>query len=157
MSAGSRIEIRHATRDDVTLILAFIRELAEYEKLAHDVVATEQGLRETLFPETGRPLAEVLIAEHDARPAAFALFFQNYSTFLAKPGIYLEDLFVRGQFRGKGIGRGLLAHLAELGRERGYGRLEWSVLDWNEPAIRFYESLGAEPMSHWTVYRLTLE
>ena len=102
MSAGSRIEIRHATRDDVALILAFIRELAEYEKLAHDVVATEQGLRETLFPESGRPLAEVLIAEHDARPAAFALFFQNYSTFLAKPGIYLEDLFVRGEFRGKG-------------------------------------------------------
>ncbi len=155
MTSPQGVEIRTASPDDVGLILSFIRELAEYEKLDHEVVASEQDLRETLFGD--RTVAEVLIAEHESRPAGFALFFHNYSTFLGKPGIYLEDLFVRPEFRGKGIGRMLLEHLAKLGRERGCGRLEWWVLDWNEAAIRFYESLGAEAMSDWTVYRLTLE
>ncbi len=155
MTSPQGVEIRTASPDDVGLILSFIRELAEYEKLDHEVVASEQDLRETLFGD--RTVAEVLIAEHESRPAGFALFFHNYSTFLGKPGIYLEDLFVRPEFRGKGIGRSLLEHLVRLGRERGCGRLEWWVLDWNEPAIRFYESLGAEAMSDWTVYRLTLD
>jgi len=137
------------------LILTFIRELAEYEKLAHEVVATEQRLRQSLFPDHGRPAAEVVIAEQDARPAGFALFFHNYSTFLAKPGLYLEDLFVRPEYRGRGIGRGLLSYLAKLGRERGCGRLEWWVLDWNEPAIEFYRRIGARALDEWTVYRLT--
>ena len=155
MTSPQGVEIRTASPDDVGLILSFIRELAEFEKLDHEVVASERDLRETLFGD--RTVAEVLIAEHESRPAGFALFFHNYSTFLGKPGIYLEDLFVRPEFRGKGIGRSLLEQLVRLGRERGCGRLEWWVLDWNEAAIRFYESLGAEAMSDWTVYRLTLE
>ena len=144
--------IREATEDDVPLILSFIRELAEYEKLAHEVVATEDGLREGLFGE--RRYAEVLIAEHDGSPAGFALFFHNFSTFLGKPGIYLEDLYVNPVFRGTGIGKKLLVHLARLAKRRGCGRLEWWVLDWNEPAIGFYESLDATAMDDWTVYRL---
>jgi GNAT superfamily N-acetyltransferase len=151
----SGIEIRPATEADVPLILAFIKELAEYERLSHEVSATEDDLREWLFGE--RPAAEVLIAHTNALPAAFALFFHNFSTFLGKPGIYLEDLYVRPGFRGAGIGRALLVHLAKLARERGCGRLEWSVLDWNEPAIRLYKSLGASPVSGWTVYRVTGE
>lgn len=149
------IRVREAAGDDVPLILSFIRELAEYEKLSHEVVATEESLRETLFGE--RRYAEVLIAEQDEAQAGFALFFHNYSTFLGKPGIYLEDLYVRPEFRGDGIGRALLARLARLAVERDCGRLEWWVLDWNEPSIGFYKKIGAVPMDEWTVYRLTGE
>jgi GNAT superfamily N-acetyltransferase len=147
------IGVREATEDDVPLILFLIRELAEYERLSHEVVATEEGLRETLFGE--RRYAEVLIAEHDGAPAGFALFFHNFSTFLGKPGIYLEDLYVKPEFRGTGIGKKLLIHLAGLAKERGCGRLEWWVLDWNEPSIGFYKKLGAVPMDDWTVYRVS--
>lgn len=146
------IYIRAATEGDVPLILSLIRELAEYEKLSHEVVATEEELRTNLFGE--RPFAEVLIADHDGDPAGFALFFHNFSTFLGKPGIYLEDLYVKPEFRGAGVGKRLLAHLARLAKERGCGRLEWWVLDWNEPSIGFYDSVGAVAMDDWTVYRL---
>ncbi|HEX2211255.1 MAG TPA: GNAT family N-acetyltransferase [Longimicrobium sp.] len=148
------LRIRPAREADVPLILRFIRELADYERLLHEVVATEDRLRGTLFG--ARPAAEVVIAEDgDGEPLGFALFFHNYSTFLAQPGIYLEDLYVRPEARGRGAGRALLAHLARLAKERNCGRLEWWVLDWNESAIRFYRSLGAQPMSDWTVFRLT--
>lgn len=147
--------IREATEEDVPLILAFVRELAEYEKLSHEVVATEEALRDSLFGE--RRVAEVLLGYVEDEPAAFALFFHNFSTFLGKPGIYLEDLFVRPEFRGTGLGKAMLSHLAGLAKERGCGRLEWWVLDWNEPAIGFYKGLGAEPMDEWTVYRVTGE
>lgn len=150
---GGRIELRTATPDDVGLILDFIRQLAEYEKLSHEVVADEALLRQTLFGD--RQVAEVVIASYDGEPAGFALFFHNFSTFLGRPGIYLEDLFVIPRLRGRGIGRVLLSHLAKLALERGCGRLEWWVLDWNEPAIRFYERLGAQEMDEWTVFRLT--
>jgi GNAT superfamily N-acetyltransferase len=149
----SPLHIRPATEADVPLILRFIRELAEYERLLHEVVATEDGLRATLFGP--RPAAEVVIAEADGEALGFALFFHNYSTFLAQPGLYLEDLYVRPEARGRGTGRALLAHLARLALERGCGRLEWWVLDWNTSAIRFYRSLGAQPMDEWTVFRLT--
>lgn len=145
--------IRVATEADVPLITRFIRELAEYERLAHEVVATEEKVRESVFGE--RRHAEVLIAEENGEPAGFALFFHNYSTFLAKPGLYLEDLYVRPELRGKGYGKALLARLATIARERDCGRFEWAVLNWNEPAIQFYRSLGALPMNHWTVYRVT--
>ena len=133
--------IRPAVRGDSGLILEFIRGLAEYEKLAHEVVATEEILERTLFDDN--PVAEVIIAEWGGKPAGFALFFPNYSTFLARPGIYLEDLYVHPEFRDKGIGKSLLACLARMAVERSCGRLDWSVLNWNEPAINFYESLGA--------------
>jgi GNAT superfamily N-acetyltransferase len=139
----------------VPLILSFIRELAEYERLSHEVVATEEALRDHLFGE--RPVAEVVIAESGGDPAGFALFFHSFSTFLGRPGIYLEDLYVKPEFRGKGMGRALLIHLARLAKERGCGRLEWSVLDWNEPAIGFYRGLGASPVGGWTVYRVSGE
>jgi GNAT superfamily N-acetyltransferase len=156
--------IRVATVDDVPAILGFIRDLAEYEKLSHEVVATEAALRATLFGP--RPSAEVLIAEiagHDdvdplhsrLSPVGFALFFQSYSTFLAKPGLYLEDLFVRPAARGRGVGSALLAALAKVAITRDYGRFEWSVLDWNEPAIRLYRSIGAAAMDQWTIQRMT--
>lgn len=145
--------MREASGKDVPLLLSFIRELAEYEELSREVVATEDGLRESLFG--GRRYAEVLIAEQDGAPAGFALFFHSFSTFLGKPGLYLEDLYVKPAFRGAGIGKRLLAHLARLAKERGCGRLEWWVLDWNEPAIRFYRAVGAEPMDDWTVYRVS--
>ena len=145
--------IREATEEDVPLILSLIRELAEYERLSHEVVATEDTLRESLFG--GRRYAEVLVAEHDGTPAGFALFLHNFSTFLGKPGIYLEDLYVRPVFRGAGIGKKLLVRLAGLAKARGCGRLEWWVLDWNEPSIGFYKKLGAVPMDDWTVYRVT--
>ena len=148
-----RIEIRAATRDDVPLIFALIGELAEYEKLSHEVVATEQQIRATLFGD--RAVAEVLIASLDGTPVGFALFFPNYSTFLGRPGLYLEDLFVRPEARGFGVGRELLEHLARLAVDRGWGRLEWRVLDWNEPSIAFYRKLGAEPLEDWTVFRVT--
>jgi len=147
------IDIRNATIFDSALILEFIRGLAEYEKLAHEVVAGEEDIRGTLFGNN--PSAEVVIAEFEGKPAGFALFFTSYSTFLARPGIYLEDLFVKPELRGKGIGKQLLVHLAGLVVERDMGRLDWSVLDWNEPAIRFYEQLGANGLSEWTQYRLT--
>ena len=146
------IYVRVATEGDIPLILSLIRELAEYEKLSHEVVATEEDLRATLFGE--RPFAEVLIAEYDGDPAGFALFFHNFSTFLGKPGIYLEDLYVKPEFRGAGVGKRLLARLARLAKERGCGRLEWWVLDWNEPSIGFYDMIGAVAMDDWTVYRL---
>jgi GNAT superfamily N-acetyltransferase len=145
--------LRPAAPADAALILALVRELAEYERLSHEVVADEASLRAALFCE--RPPAEVIIAEHAGQPAGFALFFTNFSTFLGRPGIYLEDLFVRPAFRRLGIGAALLAYLAGLAQSRGCGRLEWSVLDWNEPAIRFYRSLGAVPMDEWTVFRVT--
>lgn len=149
------IDIRLARPSDAALVLEFIRELAAYEKLSHQVIATVEEVRETLFGE--RPAAESLIAEIDGAPAGFAVFFSNYSTFLARPGIYLEDLFVRPELRRRGVGRALFTHLARLAVERRCGRFEWSVLDWNEPAIAFYRSLGAEPLSDWTVFRLTGE
>ena len=151
----ARAEIRPATEDDVPIILSLIRELAEYERLSHEVVATEGLLRESLFGE--RRGAEVLIACCKGAPAGFALFFHSFSTFLGRPGIYLEDLYVKPKFRGRGIGRAQLTHLARLAKERGCGRLEWAVLDWNEPAIKLYKSIGAVPMDEWTVYRVTGE
>jgi GNAT superfamily N-acetyltransferase len=149
---GAAVTLRVATPDDVPTILRCIRGLAEYERLPHECVATEELLRETLFGAT--PAAEVVLALCGDEPAGFALWFRSYSTFLARPGIYLEDLFVFPTQRGRGIGRLLLTHLARLAVERGYGRLEWAVLDWNSEAIRFYESLGAVPMSDWTTYRV---
>ena len=153
MSPASPFVLRAATSGDVPVILTCIRGLAEYEKLAHEVVATEALLRETLFGS--RPAAEVILAFHDDDAAGFALFFHSYSTFLARPGIYLEDLFVLPAFRGQGVGKLLLARLARLALDRGCGRLEWSVLDWNVDAIRFYESIGARAMSEWTTNRVT--
>ena len=145
--------LRPAVRADVPEILRLIKALAEYEKLSHEVVATEHALAQTLFG--GKPTAEVLLAEQDGRAVGFALFFQNYSTFLGKPGIYLEDLFVEPASRGHGLGKQLLQAIARLAVERGCGRFEWAVLDWNEPAIGFYKSLGAKPMADWTVMRVT--
>jgi GNAT superfamily N-acetyltransferase len=141
-----------ATELDVPVILNLIQALAEYEKLSHLVTATEARLRETLFG--GRPAAEALLAYWEGECAGFALFFPNYSTFLAQPGIFLEDLYVKPHLRGRGIGLALLKHLARLASDRGCGRLEWEVLDWNEPSIRFYRKLGAVPLEEWTKYRL---
>ncbi len=146
------LTIRFAGEKDVPLILEFIKSLADYERMQDDVVATEEILMESLFK---RKAAEVVIAEYDGIPAGFALFFHNFSTFLGKPGIYLEDLFVKPEFRGKGIGRLLLSFLAGLVLERDCGRLEWACLDWNEPSIKFYKQLGAVPMQDWTIYRVT--
>jgi GNAT superfamily N-acetyltransferase len=151
----AKLNLRTATENDVLLILQFIRDLAEYERLSHACVATEESVRETLFG--ARRYAEVIIAEHGGEPAGFALFFHNYSTFLARPGIYLEDLYVRPELRGHGIGKALLARLASLAVERKCGRLEWAVLNWNEPAIQFYRSLGALAEDEWKVYRMTGE
>ena len=153
MSPASPFSLRSATPDDVPVILSCIRGLAEYEKLAHEVVATEDLLRETLFG--ARPVAEVILAFAGDEPAGFSLFFHNYSTFLARPGVYLEDLFVFPRFRGQGLGRLLLSRLARIVVERGCGRLEWAVLDWNVDAIRFYQSVGAQAMTEWTVNRVT--
>ena len=155
MSLASPFVLRSATPDDAAVILAGIRGLAEYEKLSHEVVATEALIRETLFGP--RPAAEVILAYHGEDAAGFALFFHNYSTFLARPGVYLEDLFVFPAYRGSGLGKLLLARLARLALDRGCARLEWSVLDWNADAIRFYESVGARAMSEWTVNRVTGE
>ena len=149
------LRIRGAESDDVQVIARLIRELAKFEKLEDQVVATDELLRAGLFGP--RPYAEAVIAEEDAQPIGFALFFHTFSTFLARPGLYLEDLFVLAEHRGRGVGRALLAHLAHLAVERGCGRLEWSVLNWNQEAIRFYERLGARPNSEWTVYRLAGE
>jgi len=144
--------IREAVEADIPLILTLIRALAVYEKLEHKVVATEDVLRDSLFG--ARPYAETLIAEEDGMPVGFALFFHNFSTFIGRPGIYLEDLFVNPEARGRGYGKALLARLAAIAKERNCGRLEWSVLDWNEPSIKFYKSLGARPMDEWTIFRL---
>jgi GNAT superfamily N-acetyltransferase len=146
------IEIREAARADVPLLLALIGELAEYERLAHEAVATVELLEEALFgPER---VAYALVASLGGAPVGFALYFFNFSTFIGRPGIYLEDLFVRPEARGRGVGRALLGRLAAIAVERRCGRLEWSVLDWNEPAIGFYRQLGAVPMDEWTVYRV---
>lgn len=146
------LSIRPATRTDIPLIAQFIRDLAEYERLAHEVRFDEDVLATKLFGP--RPYAEVLIGEIDGVPQGFALFFHNFSTFEGKPGIYLEDLFVRPEARGSGLGKALLKRLAALAVERDCARLEWWVLDWNEPAIAFYKALGAKPMDEWTVYRV---
>ena len=149
------LEIRSATAQDVPLILEFIRGLAEYERMLDLVRATEEQLHASLFPAGGRaPDAHCVIGSVDGTPAGFALYFFNYSTFLGRPGLYLEDLFVRPEHRGAGLGKALLLHLAALARARGCGRMEWSVLDWNEPAIGFYESLGAKRLLDWQICRL---
>jgi GNAT superfamily N-acetyltransferase len=153
MSFPDDLVIRYATVKDTATILGFIRALAEYEHLANEVLADEEQLRSTLFGV--RPAAEVLLAELAGEPIGFALFFQSYSTFLARPGLYLEDLFVQPAARGKGAGLALMSALARIAVQRHYGRFEWSVLDWNEPALRFYASLGAVPQGEWTVQRLT--
>ncbi len=149
------VTIRPAGQHEVPLVLAFVRELAEYERLSHEVVATEEDMRKALFGP--RPYAEVVFACLDGEPVGFALFCYNFSTFLARPGIHLEDLYVRPSCRGRGIGRRLLAWLARQTLERGCGRLEWAVLDWNAPSIRFYDSLGAQAMKEWFTYRLAGE
>ena len=149
------LSIRPAERKDVPLVADLIRQLAKFEKLEHEVVLTDELLVAGLFG--ARPYAEAVIAEEDGKPIGFALFFHTFSTFLARPGIYLEDLFVLPDQRGRGVGRALLGHLAHLALERGCGRLEWAVLNWNQEAIRFYERLGARPNSEWTVYRLAGE
>lgn len=147
------ISIAPASDRDVPTILNFIRQLAEYEKLSQLVVATEANIREHVFGTN--PVSEVLLAYWNAEPVGFALYFRNFSTFLGQPGIYLEDLFVEPEHRGKGIGKALLIRLAQIALERGYGRLDWAVLDWNAPSIEFYRSLGAEALDAWTGYRLT--
>jgi GNAT superfamily N-acetyltransferase len=149
----STFEIRSATEADVPTILTFIRKLAAYERLSQEVVATEALLRETLFGD--RRTAEVAVGYLEDLPIGFVLYFHNYSTFLGRPGLYIEDLFVDEIYRRRGYGRKLLLHVARLAHERGCGRLEWSVLDWNEPAINFYKKLGAIPMCEWTVFRVT--
>ena len=150
--APPNLHLRPATVDDVSQILAYIAELAEFEELAHAAVATEELLAAQLFGP--RPGAEVVMAEVDGAPAGFALFFHSFSTFLGRRGLYLEDLFVRPAFRGRGVGRALMVHLARVALERDCGRFEWSVLDWNENAIRFYRSLGAQGMAGWSVQRV---
>ena len=143
---------RYAEPADAGLILAFIKELADYEKMADEVIATEELLREWIFE---KKKAEVIFALEDGKEVGFALFFHNFSTFLGRSGLYLEDLFVKTEARGKGYGKGLLRQLARIALERGCGRMEWWCLDWNQPSIGFYRSLDAEPMSEWTTYRLT--
>ena len=155
LSTASNFIIRPATEADAPIIYSLIKELAEYERLTHEVVASESDIRKTLFGE--RPFAETLIGEYNGLPISFALFFHNFSTFLGKPGIYLEDLYVQPEHRGKGFGRKMLAHIAALAKARNCGRFEWSVLNWNTPAIRTYEKLEAIPMKEWTLYRLSGE
>jgi GNAT superfamily N-acetyltransferase len=147
------LRIVPASSDDVPIILKLIKALGDYERMSDEVVATEDGLRGWLFGE--RPAAEVVLAYVDSTVVGFALFFHNFSTFLGRPGLYLEDLFVLPEWRSRGIGQRLLAHLAELAVERGCGRMEWTVLDWNEPALRFYERMGARVMKEWKLCRLT--
>jgi len=152
MTDSRELEVRLATEKDVPQILVFIKALAEYERLSDQVVATEEGLRQSLFGQ--KAYAECVLARWNGTPAGFALFFHNFSTFLGRPGVYLEDLFVPPEMRGKGVGRALLRHLARVATDRNCGRLEWSVLDWNETAIGFYKSIGAEPLNEWTIFRL---
>lgn len=144
-------KLRFANINDASLILEFIKELAIYERMLHEVVATEDILRESLFE---RKIAEVIIGEYENQPIGFALFFHSFSTFLGRPGIYLEDLYVKPEMRGKGLGKIILSFLAKLALDRKCGRLEWSCLDWNEPSVKFYKNLGAVPMDDWTVYRV---
>lgn len=155
MNNSIEYHIEPATESDISLILSFIKGLAKYEGLADEVVATEENLRESLFGS--RASAEVVIAYSATEPAGFAVFFHNYSTFLGRSGLYLEDIFVLPEWRGRGLGRALLGYVASIAVTRDCGRLEWSVLDRNEPAIRFYRALGASPMDEWTIYRLTGE
>jgi GNAT superfamily N-acetyltransferase len=150
---SSAFTIRAATESDVPLVLELIRALATYERAPDEVTATPEILKETLFGK--KPSAEVLLLFENDVAAGFALFFHNFSTWIGRPGLYLEDLFVRPEHRGKGYGRALLIHLAKIARDRGCGRMEWAVLNWNEPAIQFYRKLGAKPMNEWTVFRLT--
>lgn len=152
-STNPMFQITPAVRADVPVILQLIRELAEYERAPNDAVATEEQLEEVLFG--GNPSAQVSLAQEGNEPVGFAVYFHNFSTWLGRPGLYLEDLFVRPVHRGKGYGRALLVHLAQIAHERGCGRMEWAVLNWNEPAIQFYKKLGAQPMEEWTVFRLT--
>ena len=149
------MRITNATEQDAPVILELIRDLGEYERLSDQVIATEDQIRKTLFG--AHPVAEALLASIEGKTVGFAVFFTNYSTFLAKPGIYLEDLFVKPDARGQGVGKAVLERIAQLAVERGCGRVEWSVLDWNAPSIRFYESLGAVAMNEWTTFRLTGE
>jgi len=153
MSMQTDFEIRAARLADVPIILELIRDLATYERAPNEVTATEEQLVDVLFGE--KPVAEVLLAFEGKSPVGFAVFFHNFSTWLGRPGLYLEDLFVKPEARGKGYGRALLVELAKIASDRGCGRMEWAVLDWNEPAIKFYRSLGAKPMEEWTVFRLT--
>ena len=152
MKIQTDFEIRPACVADVPIILQLIRDLATYERAPNEVTATEKQLADVVFGE--KPAAEVLLAFENETPAGFALFFHNFSTWLGRPGLYLEDLFVKPEKRGKGYGRALLVDLAKIAYERGCGRMEWAVLDWNDPAIKFYHSLGAKPMDEWTVFRL---
>ena len=155
MKIQTKIEgfiIRDADKKDCGLILSFIKELADYEKLLHEVEATEETLAHSLF--SAEPYAKAIIGEFEGQPVGYALFFTNFSTFTGRPGIYLEDLYVSPNMRGKGFGKSLLAYLAKLAQEKNYTRVEWSVLDWNEPSIQFYRSIGAIPMEGWTVQRL---
>ena len=153
MTPSLDVRIVSATERDTPVILSLIKGLAEYERLAHEVEATEDGIHESLFGDW--PAAEVVLAYVGSEVAGFALFFHNFSTFLARPGIYLEDIYVQPAARGKGVGKAMLKDIARIAVERNCGRMEWSVLDWNEPSIQFYKSMGAEPMSEWTVYRVT--
>ncbi len=153
MKAVDEFQIRPARADDVPIILQLIRDLATYERAPNEVTATEEQLVDVLFGE--RPVAEVLLAFEAESPVGFAVYFYNFSTWLGRPGLYLEDLFVKPDRRGKGYGRALLVELAKIAHDRGCGRMEWAVLDWNEPAIKFYRALGAKPMDEWTVFRLT--
>ena len=155
MNTPENFKIRPARVEDVPVILELIRDLATYERAPNEVTATEGQLVDVLFGE--RPAAEVLLVFEGESPVGFALFFHNFSTWLGRPGLYLEDLFVKPEKRGKGYGRALLVELAKIARDRGCGRMEWAVLDWNEPAIKFYRALGAKPMDEWTVFRLTPE
>src|SRR6266853_3815806 len=155
MTMAENFQIRPARVEDVPVILQLIHDLATYERAPHEVTATEQQLVDVLFGE--KPAAEVLLAFEEESPIGFAVYFYNFSTWLARPGLYLEDLFVKPEKRGKGYGRALLIELAKTARDRSCGRMEWAVLDWNEPAIKFYRSLGAKPMHEWTVFRLTGE
>ena len=155
MSREIEFRIEPATENDIPLILTFIKGLAQYEGLAEEVIATEEGLRESLFGP--QPSAETVIAYNLTEPVGFAVFFHNYSTFVGRSGLYLEDLFVLPEWRGRGLGRALLSYVARVAMARNCGRLEWSVLDWNEPAINFYRALGARPMDEWTRYRLAGE
>jgi GNAT superfamily N-acetyltransferase len=149
---NAELLIRTSTKKDVPLILDFIRSIAEYEKLSHEVTATEADIRESLFGK--RPAAECIIAYWKGTPAGYAMYFHNFSTFVGRPGLYLEDLFVKPEFRGNGIGKALLIRLAKIAKDRNCSRFEWAVLDWNSPAIEFYKKLGARPMNEWTIFRM---
>ena len=151
----TKIFIRSATENDVPVIFALIKELAEFEKLADQIKTSEDELRNTLFGKDR--FVEILLAEYEQKVVGQALFFKNFSTFLGKPGIYLEDLYVKPDMRGKGIGKALLDKIISIAKERNYGRVEWSVLDWNEPAIDFYKKIGAKPLDDWTIFRLTAD